>query len=114
MKVADISQIKIVGKNNKYYKNFNLTEEYKEFQKEIYYRCKPVKIEKPYGVLIHFNMYHDIDAPVQAVLDVLEKKGVIENDRYILELQVFKKPIKRGRLGSVEVQVFSLSDAVGG
>ena len=107
MKVLSIENIKIVGKNQKYYKNFALTNEYRNFKKEIEYCIvKPSeKILRPYRVTIEFTMYHDIDAPVQTILDALESAGIIDNDRYITELNIVKNTTKRGKPGAVECWV---------
>ena len=107
MIVLSIENIQIVGKNKKYYGNFALTKEYKAFQKEIF--CNMImpteKIEKPYRITMDFLMYHDIDAPVQAVLDCLEKKNIIENDRYIERLTVYKRFGKKGNPGEIYCEV---------
>lgn len=53
-------------------------------------------------------MYHDIDNPLKPILDALGK--IIEDDRYILELNVKKTPQKKGAKGSIKVYVGSLAE----
>lgn len=54
------------------------------------------------------STYIDIDNPLKAIIDALSR--VIEDDRMILELHVYKEQIKRGRSGSVRVFVETIED----
>ena len=104
MKVLDIENVKIIGKNNKYIKGRNgqliLSKEYRDFKNMISLCCSKKMIEPPYMIVIDLEMYNDIDAPIQAILDGLT---CIKDDRYIEELYIYKTPIKRGQLGKVSV-----------
>ena len=57
---------------------------------------KPV--EPPYRIKVIFGMNsrQDIDAPIKGFLDSLQDACIITNDRYIEELHVFKKKVKKG------------------
>lgn len=109
-KVIDIENIKLVSLNKKFTKNFStgyliLSKEYKLFQKELYYNCKYMKAKKPYSVKIEFDTHLDIDNCIKPVLDVLQKRKIIEDDKYIEELYVFKNSVKRNVKNKIQVWV---------
>jgi hypothetical protein len=111
MKVLDIENIKIIGKNEKYIKSFTgrliLSDAYKSFKKEIYYSLLDKKFDPPYYLYMRFWMYHDIDAPLSVILDAMEKRKIIKNDRYIKTLNINKEEIKKGKLGKIQVFVLN-------
>lgn len=53
------------------------------------------KIEKPYRVKIVSSQYVDIDAIQKPIFDALTTAGVIDDDRFILELHYIKLPVKK-------------------
>lgn len=106
-KVIDIEQIEMVGKNRKFGKDHVLTEEYKAFRDEIFWMCKKFHGNPPYKVYMEFRMYHDIDAPVSAVLDGMQQRA-FKNDRDVHRLVVDKIPGKKGKPGAVKVWVEEL------
>ena len=113
MLICDIENIKIISKNQKYIKNkytgnLILSSVYKNFKKELFFNFKKTKIESPYEVKIELWTYLDIDAAVQAVLDTLEDKMIIDNDRNILKLEVKKNKIKRGLPGRIRIECLTL------
>lgn len=110
MFVLDIDNVKIIGKNKKYIKsrvtgNLILSPEYRDFKTQLFHAMKKVNLDGPYYVTISLSTYLDIDAPVQAIFDTLEDKGIIKNDREILEYTVKKYPIKKGELGRIQVDI---------
>lgn len=109
MLVLDIAEIQIASINNKFRKNSKgqlyLSPEYRQFKTDLTKCCRGVTLKPPYAVSIELSTATDADAPIKAILDALQDKGVIDDDANVLELSVRKKPIKRGRLGSVQVDV---------
>ena len=112
MKVLELHNIKIPSINNKYNKNFSLTREYRAFKDMLLHSLKRAVLIGPYAVHVLYSGYIDIDNPIKAILDALETKGIIDNDKYILSLRVNKAPLKRGQAGSliVHVEHFSTED----
>ena len=49
--------------------------------------------------------YLDIDNAIKVTLDALQEKGVIDDDKNVLELNIIKVPAKRGTPGSITVYV---------
>lgn len=91
-------------------KGFVNTTVYNNFKKTLFYHLEiPSKVIKPpYAVHIYLETYLDIDNPLKAIIDSLNKT-VIEDDKLIHELKVYKRPIKRGHVSSLKVYVGSLS-----
>jgi Holliday junction resolvase RusA-like endonuclease len=66
---------------------------------------KAVKIKPPYSVSIELKTPTDIDAPLKAIFDALQSKGIIDDDKNILELKMRKTIAKRGSLGAIKIDV---------
>ena len=49
--------------------------------------------------------YLDIDNAIKVTLDAIQEKGVIDDDKNVLELNVIKVPATRGASGSIAVYV---------
>jgi len=98
IRILDISNIRLVSLNNKYYKNFGLTKEYRGFKDTIKLLAKKQKIKPPVRIEIYMETPLDIDNPMKPIFDGLEKIS-FDDDKYILELKVFKKAIKRASKG---------------
>jgi Holliday junction resolvase RusA-like endonuclease len=112
-KVIDLQDVQIRSVNKKYIINRRTgrlvpSREYREFKNILEWACTGKSIEKPYRVKILLETYLDIDNPLKAILDSLNK--IIEDDRYILELIVCKKPLKRGKKGKIKVFIETISD----
>jgi Holliday junction resolvase RusA-like endonuclease len=105
MMVINLENIKFASLNKKYYGNFGLTKEYREFKKLLTLNCLKVKINPPYRVEIIVRAYQDIDNFIKPVLDSLQESGVIDNDKNVESLIVTKDQSKRGELGWIEVYV---------
>lgn len=109
MIVADIQNIKIIGKNkkntiSKITGKIILSNEYRIFKEEIYYSTFKKKIDPPYLVGIRIWCAHDIDAAEVAILDGIQGRA-IDNDKNI-EFKVIQRiPIKRGSLGRIQIYV---------
>ena len=75
------------------------TPKYKEYEKELLLKLKPVYIPKGKIKLCitfgHSNSLNDIDNGLKPFIDVLQKKYGF-NDRDIYELNVVKKLVKKG------------------
>lgn len=91
-------------------KAFINSQAYRNFKKTLFYHLQiPSKVIKPpYAVHIYLETYLDIDNPLKPIIDSLNKT-VIEDDKFIHELKVYKKPRKRGHPSSLKVYVGSLA-----
>jgi Holliday junction resolvase RusA-like endonuclease len=109
--IIDIEKAKLKSINNKYKKNFKLTDQYRFFKSLLYYSIKkPLKdLKPPYKVHIYKKSYLDIDNTVKAILDVMEG-AILTNDNNVLELSIFKLKRKRGHDSALRVYVDELSD----
>lgn len=103
IQICEIENIKIPSINKRYYKNFSLTKEYKAFKQELFYSFITCQIDPPYAVHIIIETYLDIDNIIKPVLDTMQDRGIITDDRYIVNIQVSKIPIKKGRPGKITV-----------
>lgn len=110
IKILDLKKIKIASVNKKYGYNpkagkLYLTKEYKDFKNLVTESViiPNIIIEKPYSVTVFIETPHDIDNYLKPLFDALEKSGVIENDKYINELRIKKKTIKKGTKSSIQV-----------
>jgi Holliday junction resolvase RusA-like endonuclease len=111
-KVIDIENIKLPSLNNKFMnRSYSLTPEYRKF-KEMIFRVavKHKPVDPPYNVLIEFTGYTDIDNPIKCIIDGLQQKGIIDNDKNVLGLTINKIPIKRGRLSKLAVYLSHIED----
>ena len=70
------------------------TKEYKDWTEQCLWYLKKFKYrpDKPYKINIEFyqSKSQDIDSCIKMILDVLVKSGIIEDDRYVDELNVKK------------------------
>jgi Holliday junction resolvase RusA-like endonuclease len=119
-KIIDLENIKLTsinskfcvgkkrGKDGKLHSNLYLSKDYAEFKKIITESVIKVFVKKPYEIKIEYSGYVDIDAFIKPLFDGLEDTEIIENDRYIEKLEIIKKPIKRGKLGTLTVFINSL------
>lgn len=105
MIVIDIDDVRFPSINHKYYKNFSLRPEYKNFKNLLYIYCVLVKINPPYVVTINCESSIDIDNFIKPIMDALQDKNVIDNDANVLELHVYKTKIKNGMSGRLTVEV---------
>ena len=81
------------------------TRKYKEWTETCLFMLLGKKcLEKPYKVSIIFyqSQMQDIDSCIKMTLDVLVKAGVLEDDRYINELNV-KKIVSKERKIFIEI-----------
>lgn len=113
----NLEDIKLVSSNERLAYNPRVkaaysTEKYKKFKNLLLSEAhinyikfgKPI-IEKPYSIKIEFSGYQDIDNPIKPICDALEDAGWIENDRYIENLVIIKRPLKRGQNGNIKVLI---------
>ena len=84
------------------------TKEYKEWTEQCLWELKKYKrqVNKPYRISLIFyqNARQDIDAAIKMTLDVLVKAGLIEDDRYIMELNVRKIVSKENKRIEIEIE----------
>jgi len=78
-------------KNGHYY----TTKEYKEIKQLYINSFEKIKLEKPYKFAIYVYTYKDIDNVLKPIFDAMQEKGIIEDDKYIIHLDVRKIIQKR-------------------
>lgn len=110
MKVVDLENIKIVSVNQKYGVNpktgiIYTDKKYKAFKLLVKSHCLRQFIEPPYSVTIEIDTYVDITNFEKCVIDGIQDAGIIDNDKNILKLTVFKNPIPKNKLGNISVTV---------
>jgi len=111
--IINLKDIELTSINKKYTKsrhtgNFILTDNYRDFKTLLTLSAKKVKLRPPYSVEIYMQTYIDIDNPLKCILDSLQISGVIENDRKIEEVHLFRVARKRGALSDLNVFVREL------
>ena len=115
MRVLDISEIKIASINGKYEVGRNgrlfLSPKYRAFKDELVLRCRMARIQPPYAVTISIATPCDIDNSIKAILDALQAKGVITDDKHVRRLAVDKREVRRGQSGALIVDVDHLTEA---
>jgi len=92
------------GYNSKTGKHF-LSPAYKSFKKEVFFSARKVKIAPPYRVMVELSTAMDADNTLKAVFDALQEAGIIEDDKQVLQLHVYKRVGKRGAPGRLQVFV---------
>jgi Holliday junction resolvase RusA-like endonuclease len=111
-KIVSISNIKFSSINNKFFISRNrmvLTPQYKEFKTIVYVAAKAVKdIKPPYKMIIVMHTSMDIDNSIKCIIDALEDKKILINDKHIERLIVKKTPKKKNEEGLLEVYLGSL------
>ena len=115
IEILDIENVKFGSVNNKYDKNFHLVPAYKNFKELIFWNLLRVKINPLYKIKITTQMYIDIDNPIKPIFDAIQAKGIIDNDKNIVDLQIIKIPIKKGSPGSINIKIMGdcpVSDAI--
>lgn len=71
-------------------------------------RKEPIDEACAVDLTIFYKRDVDIDNLLKATLDLLEKAGVLENDRLITTLTVTKAPVARGESEHVELEVLPI------
>ena len=114
IKILDLENIKVVGKNKKHQPVFIhgkvrqvLTAEYRDFKKLLVLclKNKTIRFDKADKLYFEFDMYHDADSPIGCLFDALEESGIVDNDRNILNYEVVKNPIKRGSPARIKIYI---------
>lgn len=113
-RIVDISEIKLTSINQKYIFNprihrLALSPKYAAMKRLIESVVVKAKCLPPYKVVISISTYLDLDAPIKCVLDAI--KPAITDDRDIVELHVYKEPLKRGVAGYLRVDIGSIAEA---
>lgn len=105
--ILELDNIKIPTINQKYgfspkSRKLYLNHDYRKFKELLHYSTTSGLLDPPYEIVIEIKTYKDIDAAIKVILDSLEGV-VIENDKFINKLTIFKIPIKKGSLESLRI-----------
>ena len=107
IELLNISNVNIVSANRRLIRAHGRminNPDYAAFKKQLYFMtatCKP--LTPPYAITIHVSCYCDADNVVKPVLDALQTKGVIDDDKNVVRLEIVKTPIQKGKPGSIIV-----------
>lgn len=119
IKVIDIDEIKFKSINKKFIQNkitkkFKLTKEYSYFKKILLYSIKrPIAIiDPPYQIDVYQMTYLDIDNTIKVIMDCLEERRIISNDREVIKLNIYKLKKKRGYSSSLKVFVGNIDENI--
>jgi len=104
LKMESINQKYIISKSTG---RLILAPKYRDFKNLLKESCILFTEKAPYSITVYMDTYLDIDNILKCVIDALG--DVITNDRFVYELHAFKKPIRKGALGRLEVYIDSLS-----
>jgi Holliday junction resolvase RusA-like endonuclease len=82
------------------------TKDYKNYEEEVLFSLKKEKMIRGYvEVVFEFRLkYHktsDVDNFIKPLLDIIVKKGLIEDDRFIRHLDVYKYPAEKDSVNIV-------------
>ena len=109
--VIDLKQIHLVSLNRGYKrgkKSFYVSGDYRNFKDLLVMSCWKGRVEPPYIVEINIEAYNDIDACIKVILDSLQIAKIIDDDKFVMKLNVTKQPTKRGKAGDLLVKVGTL------
>lgn len=109
IRVIHVPSISFVSINSKYVFNprthrLATSSKFKKFKSIVDQHClKGIVVNNPIRVDIQVKTYLDIDNFAKCVIDIINDN--ICNDRNILELHIYKFPIKRGLPGELIVDI---------
>ena len=109
IKILELKNIKLASINkkyggvNKHTGRMFVSKDYIATQEMLYLSLRKVRIDSPIQLDIYLESYKDIDNIIHNIVNSIQKKGIIKNDRDINHLRVYKKPLKRGSLDSLHV-----------
>lgn len=104
LKMESINQKYIISKTTG---RLILSSRYRNFKKLLKESCVPFDEGGPYSIILHMETYLDIDNILKCVIDALG--DIINNDRFVYELHAFKKPLRKGALGRLDVYIDSMA-----
>ena len=107
IKLLDVNNISIVSANRRLIRAHGRminNPDYAAFKKQLYFMTSNVQpLKPPYKIKIAVSCYIDADNCAKAVLDALQTKGIIDDDKNVLRIEIVKTPIPRGKTGSITV-----------
>lgn len=99
--------IKIISSNRRLIQargRFISNPDYAAFKKELCLMIRPVKLDPHYHLEIYAECYADADNIIKPVIDSLELRGVIDNDRNVVRVDMHKVHIPKGKPGMIIVR----------
>ena len=110
MMILDLNSVQLPRVNERYNKNFSLTNAYRDKKQnlidEITLNCRGMKkVKSPYVVLIQVGTHLDIDSFVKPLLDAMQKAEVINNDKNVLALTIEKTTVKKNQDNWIKVEL---------
>lgn len=106
--ILSLKPVKLPRINEKFYKNFSLRPEYRDrkelITREIKQQSEELpKIFPPYSVLVNVGTHLDIDSWNKPVWDAMQDAKVIDNDKNILHVEIFKTVVKKNEPNWIEI-----------
>lgn len=110
MIILSLKDVKLPRVNEKYNKNFSLTDSYRTGLTNLVWRIKIQceglpKIKPPYAVNILVGTHKDGDSFLKPLFDAMQTAKIIDNDKNILYYSVEKEELKRSQQNYIEVDL---------
>lgn len=101
-KILDIPKIKLASINQKYNKNFSLTDEYRNFKEIIFYHTTKIRISGFFNLQILTETPLDIDNFTKPLIDAISTKLEVD-DKNLINFTIEKYYCKKGQPGRLVV-----------
>lgn len=104
--LININNIKIVSANRRLIPGTGRmvnNPEYTAFKEHLMAMTRKEKLQPRYRIVIKVTCYQDADNVIKPVLDALQKRGVIDDDKNVRFIEVEKTIGKRGAPGKIHV-----------
>lgn len=117
--IYKLEDIKMISENNRQVpirtgKTLRLisTKEYRNYKKLLtdFFLLSNISEETPifkdFSAKLTIHTYKDLTNLIKPIFDALEESNLINNDRYLLNCQLIKIPIKKGKLDSFYLELW--------
>lgn len=89
--------------------------DYAAFKRELYLMTRPIRLEPNYYMQVYVECFADIDNIIKPVLDALQMRGVIDNDKNVVRLDMHKVHTPKSKPGTIIVRgIGNYEDDMGG
>jgi Holliday junction resolvase RusA-like endonuclease len=106
IELMDIKNIEIITANKRLipaHGRFISNPKYTAFKKHLFAMTRNIKLKPCYRISIYVECFCDIDNVIKPVLDALQMRGVIEDDKDVVMLEVDKTAIPKNKQGRIVV-----------
>jgi len=111
MRILKLDSVKLPRINDRYNKNFSIKTSYRDAKAFLVWSLKQQSeglpaVNPPYSVLIHVETHYDIDSFLKGIFDAMQDAKVIDNDKNILHIDIYKKAVKRNEPNKIIVELY--------